>query len=291
MRFRSIVGAVLVGFFVVALAAAQNPPSPQSPPSVEELRARVAADPDSGPDWYALGLALQRIGELEAALTAFERAGELQYQRAGVAMRSAQIVAAMGDPEEALRRLAAAAETAPVTVSLLPQIGGIPELEGDPRLQEILDDAEAARYPCRARPESRQLDFWLGEWTVSNPQGQVAGENVITMDLEGCVVRESWTDGYGGRGTSVNFWDTTTSAWHQIWTSDNGTVTHYRGEWRDGAMRFLTVGLGGGPAAHQRMTFTPNPDGSVRQLIEMSEDGSNWNVGFDGVYRKKTPSR
>jgi hypothetical protein len=56
-------------------------------------------------------------------------------------------------------------------------------------------------------------------------------------------------------------------------------------------MRFLTVGLGDGPAAHQRMTFTPNPDGSVRQLIEMSEDGSNWNVGFDGVYRKKTPSR
>ena len=129
-------------------------------------------------------------------------------------MRSAQILAAQGNVEEALRRLEEVAGVAPMMLSLLPQIGGIPELEGDPRLQRILADAEAARYPCRERPESRQLDFWLGEWTVTNPQGQVAGENIITADLEGCVVRESWTDGYGGRGTSVNFWDATTEQWH-----------------------------------------------------------------------------
>lgn len=287
MHFRSIIAAVVLGLLSLSLAAAQNPPA-QNPPSVEDLRARVEANPDSGGDWYALGLALQRAGELDEALAAFARAGELEYQPPGVAMRSAQILAAQGNVEEALRRLEEIADVAPMMLALLPQIGGIPELEDDPRLQQILDDAEAARYPCRARPESRQLDFWLGEWAVTNPQGQVAGENVITADLEGCVVRESWTDGYGGRGTSVNFWDTTTEQWHQIWTSDNGTVTHYQGEFRDGAMRFVAVGLGPeGAPRHQRMTFTPNPDGSVRQLIEVSEDGTTWNIGFDGLYRRR----
>ena len=153
----------------------------------------------------------------------------------------------------------------------------------------LLERAERARHPCLARPESRQLDFWLGEWTVSNPQGQAVGENVITVDLEGCVVRESWTDSYGNRGTSVNFYDPASAFWHQVWTSDNGTVTHYQGEWRDGAMRFAAGGFGDadGVTVHRRMTFTPNPDASVRQLIEQSEDGTVWSVGFDGLYRPK----
>ena len=31
--------------------------------------------------------------------------------------------------------------------------------------------------PCKARPEYRQFDFWVGEWDVQNPQGQTAGTN------------------------------------------------------------------------------------------------------------------
>lgn len=287
MRLISIFGAVVFALFFVFVSTSRA----QDVRSVEELRARVRANPDSGADWYALGLALQERQEYEPALEAFERAVELEYQPGGALMRSAQIFAAQGDLEEALRRLERVAEINPMALSFLPQIGGIPQLEDDPRLQGIIEEADRARYPCRARPESRRFDFWLGEWSVSNPQGQVVGENVVTVDLEGCVVRESWTDAYGGRGTSVNFYDPATGRWHQVWTSDNGTITHYEGEWRDGAMRFVATGFGDadGRSRHRRMTFTPNLDGSVRQLIEVSEDGATWTVGFDGLYRKKTP--
>jgi hypothetical protein len=283
MQTRSLVGAALVGLFLLTAGA----PAQQTP-SIEELRARVEADPGSGADWYALGRALQESQEHEPALAAFRKAVELRFQPAGAWMRIAQILAAQGDVEGALRELERAAETAPVALSLLPQIGGIPELEGDPRLARLMERAAQARHPCLTRPESRQFDFWLGDWTVSNPRGQQVGANAITVDLEGCVVRESWTDGYGNRGTSVSFYDPATARWHQVWTSDNGTVTHYVGEWRDGAMRFLAEGFGDadGTTSHRRMTFTPNADGSVRQLIEQSEDGETWTVGFDGLYRK-----
>jgi hypothetical protein len=35
-----------------------------------------------------------------------------------------------------------------------------------------------------------------------------------------------------------------------------------------------------------RITWTPHPDGSVRQLWEQSTDeGKTWQVAFDGLYR------
>ncbi|MGA9572586.1 MAG: hypothetical protein WBS20_01430, partial [Lysobacterales bacterium] len=148
-------------------------------------------------------------------------------------------------------------------------------------------EADQARHPCKVRPEASQFDFWLGNWTVTNPQGQMAGENHVTHDLQNCVVRESWTNLYGDHGTSVNFYDPASKQWHQIWTSDNGTITHYAGKFHDGAMRFEASGFGStdGETAFRRMTFTPSPDGSVRQLIEDSTDGKTWIVSFDGIYR------
>ena len=87
----------------------------------------------------------------------------------------------------------------------------------------------------------------------------------------------------------MSFYDPATKMWHQVWTSENGTVTHYEGSWSDGAMRFHAKGFGDadGVTQHRRMSFTPNPDGSVRQLIEQSTDGTTWTVGFDGLYRKQ----
>ena len=48
---------------------------------------------------------------------------------------------------------------------------------------------------------------------------------------------------------------------------------------------------GSGEASH-RITWTPNPDGTVRQLWEASKDGGvNWSVLFDGLYtRQATPN-
>jgi hypothetical protein len=37
----------------------------------------------------------------------------------------------------------------------------------------------------------------------------------------------------------------------------------------------------------QRITWTPNPDGSVRQHWEASTDaGKTWTTSFDGLYRR-----
>ena len=44
------------------------------------------------------------------------------------------------------------------------------------------------------------LDFWLGDWSVTTPDGKHAGDNRIEAILDGCALSESWTGAGGGRG-------------------------------------------------------------------------------------------
>jgi hypothetical protein len=43
----------------------------------------------------------------------------------------------------------------------------------------------------------------------------------------------------------------------------------------------------GGAMARQRITWTPNADGSVRQLWETADEKGGWTVAFDGRYTKE----
>lgn len=255
--------------------------------------AQAAADtPKSGSDWYLLGRSLQQQKQWDKAAEAFQHAYDEHFQPAGAAMRLAQITAAQGKLDDALRWLQQAYDVSPAALGFLPKIGGVPQLEGNAQFASLMARAQNAIHPCLARKESRQFDFWLGDWTVSNPQGQVVGHNQVTSDLSRCVIREHWKSALGYRGTSVNFYDPATKLWHQVWTSENGTITHYQGSFHDGAMRFDANGFGdaNGTTHYRKMTFTPNKDGSVRQLIEDSDNGKDWKVSFDGIYRKSKES-
>lgn len=247
-----------------------------------------ADQPRDGRQWYLLGRHQQAQEQYDAASDAYRHAIDLHFQPAGALMRMAQVTAAQGHIEEALQRLRQAHGIAPSALALLPQMGGIPALAGNADFKALMAKADAARYPCRTRPESAQFDFWLGSWTVTNPRGQVVGHNRVTRELSGCVVREAWTSAYGDKGTSVNFYDPASGHWHQVWTSSTGTVTHYVGDFSGGAMRFTASGFGDadGRTHFRRMTFTPGKDGTVRQHIEDSDDGKHWTTSFDGIYRK-----
>lgn len=245
------------------------------------------AAPKTGVDWYTEARAQQEAGHYDAALEAFQQAADMNFQPAGAMMRMAQIAAIQGRAGDALEYLRKAYDLNPQTFALLSKLGGVPQLSDNAEYQSLLVKSDLAKHPCKTRKESSQFDFWLGNWQVTNPQGQLAGENHISKDLSNCVVREAWTNVYGDSGTSVNFYDPASGHWHQVWTSDNGTITHYEGEFRNGAMRFEATGFGDrdGKTAFRRMTFTPNSDGSVRQFIEDSNDGESWVTSFDGIYR------
>lgn len=145
----------------------------------------------------------------------------------------------------------------------------------------------AAGSPCSG-PDHRGFDFWLGEWNVYRPDGTLAGTNRIEREYGGCVVHERYEGAKGYRGESLNLWDASRGVWHQTWVDDQGLLLLLEGGVRDGAM--VLEGRAPGPDGERvehRITWTPNPDGSVRQHWETRAPGGAWSTAFDGTYRRR----
>ncbi len=154
-------------------------------------------------------------------------------------------------------------------------------LRGDARWRGVVERARARANPCKTLPEARQLDFWVGEWDVRDPRGQLVGRSSIQLILNDCVVLENWSGTLGGTGKSMNFWDKQHRRWQQTWIDDRGNATEYTGQLVDGSLRYATTD-------GQRLTFTPLAGGRVRQLAETSSDGGkSWAVRYDLTYTRR----
>jgi hypothetical protein len=140
--------------------------------------------------------------------------------------------------------------------------------------------------PCGA-PENRQFDFWVGDWRVQKQDGSLAGLNRITLEYGDCVIHEHYSTGRGYSGESLSTYDGARKVWHQTWVDSTGLLLTLEGQW-DGKNMILSgsaPGTGGG-MAKQRITWTPRPDGSVRQLWESADGNGAWAIVFDGLYTK-----
>ena len=150
----------------------------------------------------------------------------------------------------------------------------------------LISRAADAR-PCVA-PEHRQFDFWLGDWQVQRANGGLAGINRITSEYGGCVIHERYATGRGYSGESLNVYDFTRKAWHQTWVDTNGLLLSLEGAWNGQAMVMEGETVQpGGARSRQRITWTPNPDASVRQLWEAADAKGVWTVVFDGRYTRR----
>jgi hypothetical protein len=161
----------------------------------------------------------------------------------------------------------------------------------------MLCAAAAHAQECRESPRMHALDFWLGQWDVSQ-DGRLVGTNTIETTLDGCAIFEHWSDIEGGKGTSLFYYDRGGARWKQVWVTEQALAVGGEKEkteqlefTADGRIRFQ----GQYPAADaavtitDRTTLTRQEDGSVRQVIEISKDaGRTWRTGFDAIYRRHT---
>ena len=145
----------------------------------------------------------------------------------------------------------------------------------------------AAAVACESS-EHRQFDFWLGEWNVHAPNGQLAGANSIKTEYGGCVLHERYTTSRGFSGESLNVYDSARKVWHQTWVDNSGTLLLIEGGMRGESMVLEgeTTGADGQVTKH-RITYTPNGKGGLRQHWESSGADGKWTTTFDGAYSRK----
>ena len=160
-----------------------------------------------------------------------------------------------------------------------------------PLLLVPIGTLEAQSPPGCTSSEYRQFDFLVGEWTVTLPNGTVAGTNRIESILGGCALQEHWSSARGGDGTSLNLWNAADSTWRQVWVDGSGGLLELSGGLVGESMVLsgtARVAGGSGGTVLNRITWTPNADGTVRQLWESSPDGgTTWATQFDGRYARR----
>ncbi len=142
------------------------------------------------------------------------------------------------------------------------------------------------------RPEHRQFDFWIGEWTVT-PTGKqnVVGSSLIEKLYGGCAIRENWMPMTGTPGGSLNNYVTEDGRWHQTWVDSSNSRVNFAGGLVDGRMVLLGFWkgvIGPNKDAWIRMTYSKNANGTVRQHGEQSTDhGLTWSTNFDFTYHPR----
>jgi hypothetical protein len=141
--------------------------------------------------------------------------------------------------------------------------------------------------PCTA-PVHRQFDFWVGTWDVIGAAGKFAGTNRIELVDGGCALYESWSSaggGYTGRSLSSVGGD---GRWRQSWVDSSGLRLELAGGLAEGKMVLegeSPARAAGALPVKNRISWSPEPAGRVRQHWETSADGGRtWSTAFDGTY-------
>jgi hypothetical protein len=138
-------------------------------------------------------------------------------------------------------------------------------------------------------PESRQLDFWLGDWDLTYGDGG-KGRNKITKILGGCAVLEEFNGAPGVKlnGRSLSTFDGPSGKWKQTWVDDSGAYLDFTGGVVDGGrLVFAREAERTGQKFLQRMVFQDVAADSLTWLWQRSNDqGVNWNTQWEIRYRR-----
>lgn len=134
----------------------------------------------------------------------------------------------------------------------------------------------------------RQFDFWLGEWEVTDTEGNLAGHNSITHAENGCVILEHWSGARGSTGRSFNYFDPGDRKWHQLWIAPGAVIDYAGGPEGDNTMKLEgTIAYRNSGVFPFRGSWVLNEDGTVTQSFEqydpVTDDWSDW---FTGIYRR-----
>jgi tetratricopeptide (TPR) repeat protein len=242
--------------------------------------------PDDQRYWMRLGFARHSLGQYGASIAAFgqvQRGPALAHARYNIACGEAL----SGKPEAALEALESAVAAGFNDRATLAADQDLASLRELPRFQALLAKVGSAPVKFTPSEESRQFDFWIGEWDVVSPQGTAAGTSRIESILGGAAVMEHWTSAQGNSGKSFNRFDPTLRQWRQHWIDDSGNETFYVGGLEQGVMVLTSEQKNAaGKTELHRMRFFPLPDGRVRQWGEVSTDGGQaWTTEFDLSYR------
>jgi hypothetical protein len=145
---------------------------------------------------------------------------------------------------------------------------------------------------CAANEQSRQLDYWLGDWIVSYTGAPRGSASEVHLALDECLVVEKWQDGKGHEGENFIAFGADDRTWHGLFADHRGRLHIFTdGKVAGGSAEFLGPGRGpNGESILNRMKLTRLNPNKLQQTWEKSTDGGlTWTSEFTLDYSRKSP--
>lgn len=252
------------------------------------LKATTASQPQNAVAWMQLGTSNLYLDNLNESDQAYAKANKLGIPVFITSFQKAKVYGDKGDVDKSLLFLNTAIENGYSDFGKINADPALEKVRATQQFKTILDKLDRKVNPCKYDERRTAFDFWIGEWQVfDHNQGFQVGTSKIEKLVGDCVIYENWADTQS-IGKSFNYFDASINKWRQNWVSQNGGVIWYIGEIKDGKMEYEGERITPkGEKVKTRVTFAPQPDGSVRQTAADYID-AKWVVNFDADYRKKT---
>lgn len=235
---------------------------------------------------YRYGMALIALNQYTKAVDPLESAMSISPNPI-FALAAARAYARVGNKTKMYEVLEKSLTLGGIAPESLTSESDFTDVKAELKFIDLVKRSDMTVNPCKARPEFRQFDFWIGEWLPKNTQGVTVGTSSIQLILGSCIIFENWSTPVSS-GKSFNVYDTRDGKWHQTWVDDKGLITHYVGGLVDGKMVLESESVVNGKKMIARMTFSKLDNGDVRQHGESSTDeGKTWTTTFDFTYVRK----
>ena len=142
--------------------------------------------------------------------------------------------------------------------------------------------------PCMSNPAARQLDYWLGDWSVDDGRGR----SDVHLSLDKCQMVETWASNTTDhRGENTIAYNSEENIWYGLFVDNHGRAHMFSGTVSNGSAEFQGPGRNeNGAAVLKRVRVVRVNAQRVDQIWEKSADkGASWTTDFKMEYLRKTP--
>lgn len=137
--------------------------------------------------------------------------------------------------------------------------------------------------------ESRQLDYWVGNWNVTSPGSDYKGVSKVAISMDKCLFTENWDNGKGHIGKNLFAYSPDDKTWYGMFADNEGRVHIFTdGKVNGGAAVFHGPSRSEtGATVLNRITIRKVSPAKVERTWEKSNDnGATWNTVFQGEYTR-----
>lgn len=145
--------------------------------------------------------------------------------------------------------------------------------------------------PCSTTPETRQLDFWLGNWSMANAAGDT-NISKVTLSLDKCVFVEHWENGKGHVTEKMLAYSPEDKNWYGMFADNEGRVHIFLdGKVAGGTAEFHGPSRGSnGEAVLNKLRVVRLSPNKIEETWEKSTDnGVNWTTAYRVEYSRTNP--